>query len=85
MLYPRIVAFDQYGRGLEGLAQRSTYRARWCARGPGALVFSPHPNSSESDGGAVQDVITAANGQPAHSVSDLVNILEDVGIGTPSS
>jgi hypothetical protein len=35
MLYPRIVAFEQYGRGLEGLAQRSTYRARWCARGPG--------------------------------------------------
>ena len=37
MLYPRIVAFDQYGRGLEGLARRSTYRARWCARGPGDL------------------------------------------------
>ena len=36
---------------------------------------------AESDGGAVQDVITAANGQPVHSVSDLINILEDVGIG----
>jgi hypothetical protein len=34
MLGARIVAFEQYGRGLEGLAQRSTYRARWCARAP---------------------------------------------------
>src|SRR6202166_9171 len=41
MLYPRIVAFDQYGRGLEGLAQRSTYRARWCARGPGDPLPAP--------------------------------------------
>ena len=38
---PRIVAFEQYGRGLEGLAQRSTYRARWCARGPGDPLPAP--------------------------------------------
>jgi 2-alkenal reductase len=33
------------------------------------------------DGGVVQDVITAANGQPVHSMSDLANILEEVGVG----
>jgi 2-alkenal reductase len=34
-----------------------------------------------ADGGVVQDVITAANGQPVHSISDLANVLEDVGVG----
>jgi 2-alkenal reductase len=34
-----------------------------------------------ADGGVVQDVITAANGQPVHSMSDLANVLEDVGVG----
>jgi hypothetical protein len=56
----------------------------------GIIILRTFPQSAaakaglegaESDGGAVQDVITAANGQPVHSVSDLINILEDVGIG----
>jgi S1-C subfamily serine protease len=34
-----------------------------------------------NDGGVVQDVITAANDQPVHSMSDLANILEEVGVG----
>jgi 2-alkenal reductase len=34
-----------------------------------------------NDGGVVQDVITAANRQPVHSMSDLANILEEVGVG----
>src|ERR1700676_5536360 len=37
---PRIVAFEQYCRGLEGLARRSTYRAA------GAPEGRAHPNSS---------------------------------------
>jgi 2-alkenal reductase len=36
---------------------------------------------AESDGGIIQDVITEANGQPVHGMSDLANILEDVGVG----
>jgi S1-C subfamily serine protease len=38
-----------------------------------------------NDGGVVQDVITAANGQPVHSMSDLANILEEVGVGNAVS
>jgi hypothetical protein len=33
------------------------------------------------DRGFVQDVITAANDQPVHSMSDLANILEEIGVG----
>jgi 2-alkenal reductase len=33
------------------------------------------------NGGVVADVITAVNGEPVHSMSDLANILEDVGVG----
>jgi 2-alkenal reductase len=32
-------------------------------------------------GGVVQDVITAADDQPVHSMSDLANSLEEVGVG----
>jgi S1-C subfamily serine protease len=34
-----------------------------------------------STGGAVADVITAVNGEPVHSISDLTTILEQVGVG----
>jgi 2-alkenal reductase len=34
-----------------------------------------------NDAGVVQDVITVANGQPVHSMSDLADILEEVGVG----
>jgi 2-alkenal reductase len=34
-----------------------------------------------NDGGVVQDVITAANGKPVHGMSDLANILDEVGVG----
>jgi S1-C subfamily serine protease len=36
---------------------------------------------ADVNGGAVTDVITAVNGKPVHSMSDLANILEDVGVG----
>jgi 2-alkenal reductase len=36
---------------------------------------------AESNGGIVQDVITAANSQPVHGMSDLANIFEEVGVG----
>jgi 2-alkenal reductase len=32
-------------------------------------------------GSVVQDVITAANDQPVHGMSDLANVLEEVGVG----
>jgi 2-alkenal reductase len=38
-----------------------------------------------NNGGVVEDVITAANGQPVHSMSDLANILEGVGVGNAVS
>ena len=72
MLYPRIVAFDQYGCGLEGLAQRSTYRARWCARGRATPVFSPHPNSSwASRRGPASLLVPVAAGPAAPNGSQL--------------
>jgi 2-alkenal reductase len=36
---------------------------------------------ADVNGGVVADVITAVNGEPVHSMSDLANILEDVGVG----
>jgi 2-alkenal reductase len=36
---------------------------------------------ADVNGGVVTDVITAVNGQSVHSMSDLGNILEDVGVG----
>jgi 2-alkenal reductase len=36
---------------------------------------------ADMNGGVVADVITAVNGEPVHSMSDLANILEDVGVG----
>jgi 2-alkenal reductase len=36
---------------------------------------------AERDRGIIQDIITEANGQPVHGMSDLANILEDVGVG----
>jgi 2-alkenal reductase len=50
-----------------------------------ALPQSPAANAglegADANGGEVTDVVTAANGQPVHSMSDLANILEDVGVG----
>jgi 2-alkenal reductase len=34
-----------------------------------------------STGGTVADVITAVNGEPVHSISDLATIFEEVGVG----
>jgi S1-C subfamily serine protease len=34
-----------------------------------------------SAGGVVEDVIAAANGQPIHSMSDLAQVFEEVGVG----
>jgi 2-alkenal reductase len=34
-----------------------------------------------SAGGVVDDVITAANGEPVHSMSDLASVFEDIGVG----
>ena len=36
---------------------------------------------ADSDGGVVQDVITAANGQPVHTMSDLADVFDEVGVG----
>jgi 2-alkenal reductase len=36
---------------------------------------------ADVNGGAVTDVVTSVNGQPVHSMSDLANILEEVGVG----
>jgi 2-alkenal reductase len=36
---------------------------------------------ADVNGGAVTDVITSVNGEPVHSMSDLANILEEVGVG----
>jgi 2-alkenal reductase len=36
---------------------------------------------ADANGGAVTDVITSVNGEPVHSMSDLANILEEVGVG----
>jgi 2-alkenal reductase len=36
---------------------------------------------ADVNGGVVADIITAVNGEPVHSMSDLASILEDVGVG----
>jgi 2-alkenal reductase len=36
---------------------------------------------AEVNGGTVADIITAANGEPVHSMSDLAVILERTGVG----
>jgi 2-alkenal reductase len=36
---------------------------------------------ADVNSGAVTDVITSVNGEPVHSMSDLANILEEVGVG----
>jgi 2-alkenal reductase len=56
----------------------------------GAIILRTLPDSpaakaglegAVSTGGTVADVITAVNGEPVHSISDLATILEQVGIG----
>jgi S1-C subfamily serine protease len=39
------------------------------------------PAAKAGNGGAVTDVVTSVNGEPVHSMSDLANILEEVGVG----
>jgi 2-alkenal reductase len=38
-----------------------------------------------SAGGVIEDVITAANGRPIHSMSDLAQVFEEVGVGSTLS
>jgi hypothetical protein len=60
---PRIVAFEQYGRGLEGLAQRKPAGA---PEGRATPLFSPHPNSSwASRRGAASLLVPVAAGPPS--------------------
>jgi 2-alkenal reductase len=55
----------------------------------GVIILKVYPNSpAEKAGlqgvtanGAIQDVITAANGQPVQNVSDLTSLFEDLGVG----
>ena len=56
----------------------------------GVIVLRTFPGSpaakaglvgAENSGGVVQDVITAVNGQPVHSMSDLASVLQQVGVG----
>jgi 2-alkenal reductase len=48
---------------------------------PGSPAAQAGLIGAESAGGTVQDVITAANGQAVHSMSDLASVLEQVGVG----
>jgi 2-alkenal reductase len=48
---------------------------------PGSPAAQAGLIGAESSGGVVQDVITAANGQPVHSMSDLAAVLDQVGVG----
>jgi S1-C subfamily serine protease len=48
---------------------------------PGSPAAAAGLIGAESAGGLVQDVITAVNGQPVHSISDLATLLEQVGAG----
>lgn len=48
---------------------------------PGSPAAQAGLVGAESSGGVVQDVITAANGQAVHSMSDLATVLQDVGVG----
>jgi 2-alkenal reductase len=74
------------GIGIVGASERETTRLDT----DGIIIVRTVPQSpaakaglegADINGGAVADVITAVNGKPVHSMSDLANILEDVGIG----
>jgi 2-alkenal reductase len=74
------------GIGIIGANERETARLNI----DGIVIVRTLPQSpaakaglegADGNGGAVTDFITAANGQPVHSMSDLANILENVGVG----
>jgi 2-alkenal reductase len=74
------------GIGIVGASERETTRLDI----DGVIIVRTLPQSpaaraglegADVNGGAVADVITAVNGKPVHSMSDLANILEDVGVG----
>jgi 2-alkenal reductase len=48
---------------------------------PGSPAAKAGLEGAAGTGGTVSDVITAANGEPVHSVSDLATIFEQVGVG----
>ena len=55
----------------------------------GVIVLRVYPDSPAAKaglkgvttGGDVEDVVTAANGQPVHDVTDLARIFERIGVG----
>jgi 2-alkenal reductase len=74
------------GIGIVGASERETTRLDI----DGIIIVRVLPQSpaakaglegADVNGGAVADVITAVNGKAVHSMSDLANILEDVGVG----
>ena len=48
---------------------------------PGSPAAAAGLVGAETAGGGLQDVITAANGQSVHSMSDLAGVLQQVGVG----
>lgn len=74
------------GIGVIGANERETARLNI----DGIVIVRTLPQSpaakaglegADVNGGAVTDVITGVNGEPVHSMSDLANILENVGVG----
>jgi 2-alkenal reductase len=74
------------GIGIMAASERETTRLDV----DGVVIVRALPQSPASraglegadvNGGAVADIITAVNGKPVHSMSDLANVLEDVGVG----
>jgi 2-alkenal reductase len=74
------------GIGIVTASEAETTRLRI----DGVIVLRTVPDSpaakaglegAASAGGTVEDVITAANGQSVHSMSDLASVFEDIGVG----
>jgi 2-alkenal reductase len=74
------------GIGIIGASERETTRLNV----DGVIIVRTLPQSpaakaglegADVNGGAVTDVITAVNGQAVHSMSDLANNFEDIGVG----
>jgi 2-alkenal reductase len=74
------------GIGIIGASERETTRLNI----DGVVIVRTLPQSpaakaglegADVNGGTVTDIITSVNGEPVHSMSDLANILEEVGVG----